>query len=208
MQYHCPDCRSTLKFHDAGCEYSDTPMNDIEKAYIDLLSILTRAPQTRPDLAKSIHGNWSDIHTEVFDRFKHEGRIESIGTVDQDDRDQDVWRLLTVDEYRDYSKEPTHPDLKTVYEHGPVDGCKDTATIAYIAYLEMIGFSWEETKETVVQWLHDTGAWERGSWDESTPEELLQAKKHVYDRSYGWKEAANAAASTIRSTTATRGEAR
>ena len=198
MKYRCPDCHSTLKFHDTGCEYYDIDMSDIEKAYIDILSILTRAPQTRQDLAASIHGNWSEVHTDIFDRFKREGRIESIGQIEQDDTEADVWRLLTVDEYRDHSKEPTHPDLQTVYQNGPVDGCKDTATIAYIAYLEMIGFSWDETRETVIQWLHDTGAWERGSWEESSPEELLEEKKHIYERSYGWKEAAKAAASTIR----------
>lgn len=173
-------------------------MDKIEKAYTDILAILTRAPQTRYDLKDAVHGEWSDIHEEVLDRFKRESRIESIGEVGQAGLDRSVWRLLTADEYREHSKQPNHADLETIYEHGPVDGCKDDAIVSMISYWEMIGLSWPEAREAAIEWLVETGAWSRGNWEESSPEEIVDSKKHVFDKSYGWKNVARQAASVIK----------
>lgn len=203
MKYCCPKCYSNYRFHEEDCKWSGIDWHQIEKAYIDILSILTRAPQTLPDLADATHGEWSDIHQAVFERFPNENRVESIGTVEQGGEEHDVWRLLTPDEYREESKNPTHDDLKVVHENGPVDGCKDDAVVAMVAFWEWKGFSWGETKDYAVEWLETTNAWERGSWEERSPEQLIESKKHVFDNSYGWKSAAQQAAGVIRSSEAT-----
>lgn len=200
MKYACPKCRSNYKTHDIDCQWSNIPWERIEKAYTDILSILTRAPQTQPDLADATHGEWTSIHQAVFGRFTNENRVESIGAVEQSGEDRDVWRLLTPAEYKEESKTPTHEHLELIHEHGPVDGCKDDAVVAMVSYYEMIGFSWDETLEATVEWLDETGAWERGTWEERSPEQLVKQKKHVYDGGYGWATAAQQAAGVIKST--------
>jgi hypothetical protein len=62
-----------------------------------------------------------------------------------------------------------------------------------IAWYEMVGLSWEETRTNVVEWLRESGAWDRGGFEEATPEELVDGKRHVYEAGYGWKEKAAAA---------------
>lgn len=199
MNYACPKCRSGLGVHDLGCQWDGIDMTTIEKAYTDILAVLTRAPQTKHDLKDNVHGEWSEIHNGVFDRFVRESRLEAIGEIEQNGVERSVWKLLSVDEYREQSKNPSHPDLETIYEHGPVDGCKDDAVVAMISYWEMVGLSWDETRESAVEWLTETGAWEYGSWEESSPEEVVEKKRHVYDESYGWKNVASQAAAVIRS---------
>jgi hypothetical protein len=66
-----------------------------------------------------------------------------------------------------------------------------------VAWYEMVDLSWGETREKVVSWLRDTGAWDRGGFEESSPEELVDDKRRVYDEGYGWKEAAQEAKSVI-----------
>lgn len=199
MKYSCPKCHSNYKVHSEECQWSGIAWERIEKAYTDILSILTRAPQTQPDLEDSTHGEWTTIHDGVFDRLKRDGRLESIGTAEQTGSERDVWRLLTPDEYKEASKTPSHEHLRVIHEHGPVDGAKDDSVVAIVSYYEMIGLSWEETLETTVEWLEETGAWDRGSWEESSPEALVRDKKHVYDDSYGWATAAKQAAAVIES---------
>ena len=92
---------------------------------------------------------------------------------------------------------PTHDPIKTIYEKGSVPGCHDNSVFALIAWYEMVGLSWDETREHVVEWLHETGTWARGGFEESSPEELVDSKRHVYEQGYGWKEKATAAKSII-----------
>jgi hypothetical protein len=66
-----------------------------------------------------------------------------------------------------------------------------------IAWYEMVGLSWEETRENVVEWLHESGTWDRGGFEEATPEALVDRKRHVYEAGYGWKEKADAAKRVI-----------
>ena len=87
--------------------------------------------------------------------------------------------------------------MRTLYRRGSVPGCHDNAVFAMIAWYEMVGLSWAETRENVVEWLHDSGAWARGGFEESTPGELVDAKRHVYESGYGWKEKAEAAKRVI-----------
>jgi hypothetical protein len=57
----------------------------------------------------------------------------------------------------------------------------------------MVGLSWAETKENVVTWLEDSGTWDRGGFEETSPSELVEKKRHVYEAGYGWKEKAESA---------------
>jgi hypothetical protein len=66
-----------------------------------------------------------------------------------------------------------------------------------IAWYEMVGLSWSETKENVAEWLRASGAWDRGGFEESSPEELVESKRHVYEEGYGWKEKGQAAKRVI-----------
>jgi len=94
----------------------------------------------------------------------------------------------------------THPDrdpLRTIYEKGSVHGAHDNSVFALIAYYEMVGLSWEETRENVIEWLRESGTWQRGGFEEDSPEELVDAKQHVYEQGYGWKEKAKAAKAVI-----------
>jgi hypothetical protein len=66
-----------------------------------------------------------------------------------------------------------------------------------IAWYEMVGLSWAETRERVIEWLEESGAWDRGGFEESSPAELVDKKRHVYESGYGWKEKASAAKRVI-----------
>jgi hypothetical protein len=61
----------------------------------------------------------------------------------------------------------------------------------------MVGFSWEETRERVVAWLEESGAWDRGGFEESSPEGVVDNKRHVYESGYGWMQAATEAKAVI-----------
>ncbi|MFB6301291.1 MAG: hypothetical protein ABEH78_00280 [Haloferacaceae archaeon] len=121
-------------------------------------------------------------------RLKREGRVD-----EHDGR----LRLLTAEEFREEVAEPTHEPLATLHRHGSVPGCHDNAVFAMIAWYEMVGLSWTETRERVVEWLEESGAWDRGGFEESTPAELVDKKRHVYEAGYGWKEKAQAAKRVI-----------
>ncbi|MFB6080996.1 MAG: hypothetical protein ABEJ81_08365 [Haloferacaceae archaeon] len=122
------------------------------------------------------------------------GRLKREGRVDEHDG---RLRLLTAAEFREEVAEPTHEPLATVHRHGSVPGCHDNAVFAMIAWYEMVGLSWPETRERVVEWLVESGAWDRGGFEEATPAELVDKKRHVYESGYGWKEKAGAAKRVI-----------
>jgi len=61
----------------------------------------------------------------------------------------------------------------------------------------MVGLDWPETRENVIDWLHESGTWARGGFEESSPEELVDTKQHVHEEGYGWKEKAVAAKRVI-----------
>jgi len=78
-----------------------------------------------------------------------------------------------------------------------VPGCHDHAVFAMVAWYEMVDLSWQETKENVVTWLRESGTWDRGGFEESSPEALVESKRHVYDAGYGWKQAGQEAKAVI-----------
>ncbi len=192
MQFHypCPGCRTTNNLHDPDCRFAGRSHSEVEKAYTDLLSVLTRGPTPERRLRETVadrHG-WDALHAGALSLLRGEDRL---------DETERGLELPPPEERRDRLREPDNEHLRTIYEKGSVPGAHDNAVFAMIAYYEMVGFSWEETRDLVVDWLRESETWARGGFEESTPEELLERKRHVYEAGYGWKEKARAAASVI-----------
>jgi hypothetical protein len=188
FDYPCPDCRATNSLHDADCRFEGTPWPDVEKAYTDLVAHLTASPTDEETLREAVDGEWGALHRAALDRLRRDGRV---------DESNGVVRLLTAEEFREQVSEPTREPMKTLYRHGSVPGCHDNAVFAMIAWYEMVGLSWPETREKVVEWLRESGAWDRGGFEEATPAQLVEKKRHVYEAGYGWKEKAESAKRVI-----------
>ncbi|WP_433626253.1 DUF7474 family protein [Halomicrococcus sp. NG-SE-24] len=188
FEYPCPDCRTTTNLHGPDCRFDGEPWADIEKAYVDVVAVLSAEARTERELREAAHGSWDALHEAALDRLRHEQRVvETDGAL----------RLLSAEEFRETVSEPTIEPMRTIYEKGSVPGCHDNAVFAMVAWYEMVGLSWEETRENVVEWLRDSGTWDRGGFEESSPGELVDEKRHVYETGYGWKEKAEAAKSVI-----------
>mgnify|MGYP006272431095 FL=1 len=189
FSYPCPGCRTTNSLHEPDCRFEGTPWPTIEKAYIDSLAVLTAEELTEEELRATVDAEWSDRHTAALATLKSLNRIEQA--------DDGTLRLLTAAEYAEQVSEPSIEPMATIYEHGSVPGCHDNAVFAMIAWYEMVDLSWPETKENVVTWLRESGAWDRGGFEESSPEELVENKRHVYESGYGWKQAGQEAKAVI-----------
>jgi hypothetical protein len=188
FDYPCPDCRTTNSLHDAGCRFEGTPWPDVEKAYVDVLAVLSSGVTAEDDLEAAVDGEWDALHRAALSQLRRGERVdESNGRL----------RLLTAEEFRETVSEPTREPMRTIYRKGSLPGCHDNAVFAMVAWYEMVGLSWEETRENVARWLRESGAWSRGGFEESTPEELVDSKRHVYEAGYGWKEKAEAAKRVI-----------
>ncbi|QCC46446.1 DUF7474 family protein [Halobellus limi] len=188
FDYPCPDCRATNSLHDADCEFEGTPWPEVEKAYTDIVARLTAAPTEESELYDAVDGEWGALHRAALERLKRDERVTE---------GNDVLRLRTSEEFREEVSEPTREPMRTIYRNGSVPGCHDNAVFAMIAWYEMVGLSWSETRENVIEWLRDSGAWARGGFEEPSPEALVDAKRHVYEAGYGWKEKAEAAKRVI-----------
>lgn len=187
--YPCPDCRSTSNLHEASCRFDGSDRADIEKAYTDILAALSDEPRSERALQRAVHGRWSGRHAAALERLRREQRVQP--------SEDGVLELLTPAERKELVAEPTAEPMRTIYREGSVPGCHDNALFSLVAFYEMVGFTWPETREKVIEWLHDSGTWARGGFDESSPAELVDAKRHVYDAGYGWKEKAKAAKAVI-----------
>jgi hypothetical protein len=190
FRYPCPGCRTTNSLHDADCEFEGVSWPTIEKAYTDLLAVLTadRDGMSESGLRAAVPGEWDGLNKAALGALEREQRVV---------RDDGQLRLLTAAEFTELVSEPTREPMRTIYERGSVPGCHDNAVFAMIAWYEMVGLSWSETKENVAEWLRASGAWDRGGFEESSPEELVESKRHVYEEGYGWKEKGQAAKRVI-----------
>jgi hypothetical protein len=187
FEYPCPGCRTTSNLHDAACEFDGTAWQSIESAYVDVFARLSERPW-EPDALRADVESWDRLHAAVLDRLRGDQRVlEEDGEL----------RLLTAAQYKERVTNPTMEPLQTIYEKGSVPGAHDNSVFAMIAFYEMVGLSWEETREHVVQWLEESGTWRRGGFEEDAPGELVDGKKHVYEQGYGWKEKARAAKHVI-----------
>ncbi|MFB6157512.1 MAG: hypothetical protein ABEJ34_06705 [Haloferacaceae archaeon] len=215
FDYPCPDCRTANSLHDAECRFEGVEWARIEDAYFDVVASLATGVRPEDDLLARWEAELGDGRDDGVDpdataavappdrddgvdpvalrraalaRLKREGRVsEENGSL----------RLLPAEEFREEVAEPTHEPMRTLYRHGSVPGCHDNAVFAMIAWYEMVGLSWPETRERVVEWLVESGAWDRGGFEEATPAELVDKKRHVYESGYGWKEKAGAAKRVI-----------
>jgi hypothetical protein len=188
ISYPCPECQTTNSIHDQECQFEGTAKPTIEKSYTDIISLLTTGPHTKAELARESHGEWSQLHKSAL------GMLRAVDRIEETD---DGFRMLTADEYAEEVSEPSIEPMKTIYEHGSVSGCHDNAVFALVAWYEMVGLSWQETRENVLTWLHETGTWDRGGFEESSPEELVDQKQRVHEEGYGWKQAGQEAKSVI-----------
>jgi hypothetical protein len=182
--YSCPACYSTNSIHAIDCRFEGTPWAEIETAYTDIIIVLSRAPQSQESLADAIPHTWGDLHRQALQRLRREERLAERNG---------ILRLRTTAEFTEYVSKPSREPMRTIYTQGSVPGCHDNAVFALIAWYEMVGLPWDETKENVIQWLTDSGTWARGGFEESSPAELVNNKQHVYDAGYGWREKAESA---------------
>jgi len=188
FEYPCPGCRTRTNLHDADCEFDGVAWTDIEAAYVDILSRLSADPHTQTQLRDDIE-TWGGLHAAGLSRLRADQRV--------DGDDDEPLELLTAAEYKERVTHPTMEPLQTIYENGSVHGAHDNAVFALVAFYEMVGLSWMETREQLLTWLEESGTWARGGFEESSPAELVDSKRHVYERSYGWKQAGREAKAVI-----------
>jgi len=161
---------------------------EIEEVYVDILSTLSITPCAKSSLKESSHLGWSELHEDCLSALWANDYVER--------RSDRCFELLTADERRG-DVEPTHEPLRTIYEYGTVPGCHDNGIFALISWFANQDLSWDETKQELHDWFQDTGTWERGGFSESSKEELLEDKKHVWEEAYGWKSKGQAARRVI-----------
>ena len=161
----------------------------MEKAYTDLLAALSVQPfEDEASLREAVPGRWSGLHAAVLSRLRGDQRVV---------REDGELRLLEPEVFKERVARPTFEPLQTIYEKGSVPGAHDHSVFALLAFYEMVGLSWEEAHENTVEWLRASGTWDRGGFEESTPAELVDTKRHVYEEGYGWKQAATEAKAVI-----------
>lgn len=194
--YPCPDCGSLHHFHYVDCEWDELSRADIEEAYTRIVSAFIAE-----HVARQLHGMnprisfgklrrrvSTEMETGLW-RSEHTACLHALKRHRLVDEDDDGLRLISPDAF-EHEVIPQFDPMKTVYEYGPVDGCKDYAVFAMVSWCEMVELSWEQTVEFMRDWLTETGAWERESWAESSIDELLASKRHVYEKGLGWKNRA------------------
>ena len=187
FEYPCPDCRTRTNLHEAGCDFDGVRWTDIESAYVDILAHLSQASLSEERLRETVD-DWDQLHARTLSRLQRDQRVEET---------DDSLTLLTAEEYKERVTHPTMEPLQTIYEKGSVHGAHDNAVFALVAFYEMVGLSWAETREQMLTWLEESGTWARGGFEESSPEELVDSKRHVYERGYGWKQAGREAKAVI-----------
>lgn len=188
FDYPCPGCHTTSSLHDAACRFEGTTWHELEVAYVDVLARLSVGAREEDALRREVE-DWDEIQQAALSHLRRTGRVQQ----DANDR----LELLTGEAYREQVSEPTSEPMRTIYQRGSYPGCHDNAVFAMVAWYEMVGLSWPETRENVLEWLEISGAWARGGFEESTPAALVDSKRHVYEAGYGWKEKAQAAKRVI-----------
>ena len=197
----CPDCESGYSFHKIDCDLDGFEMWEIERAYTDIIARLTgrEEPWGYDELRDDIeqlaedskqqvvfestggkdtmdHPGWTPLHTECLHYLKNVGRAAEL---------EDGIVISEPGEHLP-GVVPSNDPMRTVYEYGPIDGCKDYAVYSMVSWCELIDLDWEQTVAFVVHWLQESGRWEDESWSERCPKELVKDKKHVYEKGLGW----------------------
>lgn len=212
FEYPCPECETTNIVHDASCPHDHDGIDHIRKAYTDILSVLLTegAERERMDAPPGIsfqtlrekvneilqsqapdqRGLWRDLHTDCLHELKNRRRVA--------EADEMGGLYLKQPEERAQEIIPTFDPIKTIYEHGPVDGAKDYSMYSMVSWTELAGLTWEEAKNFLTEWLEETNSWDDLHWGESSINQLLESKRHVHERELGWGDYAEIAAGHIR----------
>ena len=204
FDYTCPDCESQYAFHKEGCGLSEFEMWEIERAYVDIIARLTgreepwQYEELRDDIediedetddgpnfastsseSTSIdHPGWTPVHRECLHHLYHVGRaVELEDGIDISEPGDNQEGVI-----------PSNDPLRTVYEYGPIDGCKDYAVYSMVSWCELIDLDWGQTQAFVVHWLNETGRWDDESWGERSPKQLVESKQHIHENGLGWGE--------------------
>lgn len=208
IDYQCPECGTTNVIHERFCKYEDTHPTVFEKAHIDIIASLSALNAvldahdmpvgvsykhlvTRVDEQQEGEA-WREIHNDVLHSLKDRRYIA------EDAAKGGLY--LKQSESRKQEIIPTFDPVRTVYEHGPVDGCKDYCVYTMISWCELVGLTWEQTRNFFREWMEETGSWEEQSWGENSISSLLDSKQHIYDRSLGWGDYAEIAKRKIEQT--------
>lgn len=205
FEYPCPACDATNEIHEFTCEWHDTPIQEIRKAYFDILSVLGAANAANRASDDPVGLSWDELTDRVSEQLKQQDHPEmwrSLHTaclhelknrqrVAEDESDGGLYLLKPAES--DQEVIPQYDPMKTVYEVGPIDGCKDNAVFAMVSWCEFIDFDWEQTCTFMHDWMDDTGRWESESWAESSIDQLLENKRHIHEKGMGWKNRAEAA---------------
>lgn len=146
---------------------------------------------TREELRETIDGPWDELAESSVRMLVRDSRIEIT-----EEHGTDRLELIPPDEIADRI-EPVDEPLRTVYEYGSVPGAHDNSVFAMVAYYSSKGLSWEDTRRQVRNWLEESGTWERGGFEEPSPDALIEDKRHVHEEGYGWLEKATAAKRVI-----------
>lgn len=192
--YPCPGCGSQTAVHHPGCEYVGTDSSTLKRAYIDVITVLLDAPgglafdALASRVTSMLDGEgWRAVHEDALHELKRQRFVEEVnGTITFRHPDERAGELV-----------PTFEPMRTVYECGPVDGCKDNAVYSMVSWCEMKDLDWDQTCAFVRRWLEETGGWDRGDWAESSIGELLTNKRHVHREGLGWMNKAEAAQHVI-----------
>lgn len=197
--YKCPACGTTNIVHEIDCKYEHEPLQQFEKCYIDIISVLVNhgammdahdAPvNIKKDMlelrVENLHDKnpWLKEHDDCLQRLIDERRVvqESNGL------------RLTKPEERIEEVIPTFEPLQTIYEQGPVDGAKDYAVFTMVSWCTLKDMTWEQTCNFMKEWIRETNAWSRCDWGEDSIQELLDDKEHVWRKDMGWGDYAAAA---------------
>lgn len=190
-RYPCPGCRSTNVLHGRECQFDHRSRTEIERVHVGIISVLSAGPASPSSLRDRSIGDWDDLHESTLRMLRRDARVElDAATADSG------FELVPPDEIAD-RLEPTDDPLHTIYEHGSVPGSHDNSVFAMVSYYASKGLSWEDTKRQVVKWLRESGTWDRGGFEEPSPEVLVEDKRHVHREGYGWLEKAKAAKRVI-----------
>ena len=119
--YPCPGCRTMSSMHAPECKFELYSRGEIEKAYIDIISLILIDPSVQKEIPGKIGTEWKNLHTAIISTLMREQRIgqEEMGKI----------RLLTPVERAERISEPVSEPMKTIYEKGSYPGCHDNALL-------------------------------------------------------------------------------
>ena len=140
--------------------------------------------------------SWTTLHNDCLTALKRFGRVE-------EREEMGGLRLLPPDE-QSTGIVPSFDPIKTVFEYGPIDGCKDIAVYSMVSWCELKDLSWDATQAFIAWWLTETGRWESEHWGEDDIAELCEAKRHIYEESMGWGDHPDVAKSEMERSSKTR----